>query len=60
MSQDEERELELEKKRLYVRSMKCYIETKEAINREKARRANEIVERMLESDSPAKTRERSY
>ena len=39
---------------------KSDIETKEAINREKARRANEIVERMLESDSPAKTRERSY
>lgn len=58
--QDEERELELEMKRLDVRSKKSDIETKEAINREKARRANEIVERMLESDSPAKTRERSY
>lgn len=58
--QDEERELELEMKRLDVRSKRSDIETKEAINREKARRANEIVERMLESDTPAKTQERSY
>ena len=47
-------------KRLDVRSKRSDIETKEAINREKARRANEIVERMLESDTPAKTQERSY
>lgn len=58
--QDEERELELEMKRLDVRSKRSDIETKEAINREKARRANEIGERMLESDTPAKTQERSY
>ncbi len=44
---DEQRELELELKRLDVRAKKSDIELKEAINQEKIRRANEIVERQL-------------
>ena len=43
--QDEEREIDLEMKRLDLRAKKSDIEVREAINREKVRRANEIVER---------------
>lgn len=56
--QDEERAIELEMKRLDLRAKKSEIEAKEAINREKARRANEIVERELESGRTSD--ERSY
>ena len=37
-----------------VRSKQSDLEVKEAVNREKVRRANEIVERELERDYPAK------
>ena len=43
--QDEEREIDLEMKRLDLRAKKSDIEVREAINREKVRCANEIVER---------------
>ncbi len=52
--QDEERELALELKRLDVRSKTSDIEVKEAVNREKVRRANEIVERELQGAAPSK------
>lgn len=48
---DEERELELEMKRLDLRAKKSDIEVQEAVNREKIRRANEIVERQLLEES---------
>ena len=53
-SRDEKRPLELEMKRMDVRSKQSDLEVKEAVNREKVRRANEIVERELERDYPAK------
>ena len=43
-----------EMKRMDVRAKQSDLEVKEAVNREKVRRANEIVERELERDYPAK------
>lgn len=59
--QDEQRALDLEMKRLDVRAKKSDIEVKEAINREKIRRANEIVERQMSDDQVrARDEQRSF
>lgn len=51
---DEQRKMQLEMQRLDLRAKQSDIELKEAINREKVRRANEIVEKQLNGEGAAR------
>lgn len=52
--EDQLRELELEMKRLELRSKQSDLRVKEAVDEQKIRRADEIVEKLIRSDAPQK------